>query len=111
MKGRATDVVVEIIEDGGDQTGHTGERAAADALPGDLRKPAFDQAEPGTARGNEVKMEAWMAGQPPARGATLVGAGVVDDQVQGHGGIGGRVQAPQKLHQIRGRAGGRGIRR
>ena len=58
------------------------EGAAADALVGDLTKPAFDQIQPGTAGGNEVHVEPRMPLQPPLDLGMLVRGVVVHDQVQ-----------------------------
>ena len=58
------------------------ERAATQALLGQISKPALDQIEPGTGRGSKVQLKARMATQPTRDTGMLVGGVVVHDQVQ-----------------------------
>jgi hypothetical protein len=50
-------VLLDISTNRFDQLFDTPEHAAADSLVGDLAEPAFDQIQPRTAGGNEVKVE------------------------------------------------------
>jgi hypothetical protein len=55
--------------------------AAAELLVGEQSEPAFDQVEPAGRSGSEVQVEARAFGQPVADQLRLVGAVVVQDQV------------------------------
>ena len=57
-------VAADVIFDHAGQFLHVVERAAAQALRGQIAKPTFDQIEPGTGGGSEVQVKAWMAPQP-----------------------------------------------
>ena len=50
--------------DRGDQVGHAEERVAADALAGELSKPALDQVQPTGTGGHEMQHETRMLLQP-----------------------------------------------
>ena len=56
--------------------------AAAKLFFGQRREPALDQVEPGSAGRGEVQVEAWMTQQPALDRRSLVGALVIDDQMQ-----------------------------
>src|SRR5690606_15092513 len=75
-------VRVDVVHDGVLEFVHAGEDAAADALGGDLGKPALDEVEPGSAGGGEVHVEAGMLGKPRPDLGVLVGGVVVGDDVQ-----------------------------
>jgi len=54
-------MTADVIADGLDQLLHVAERAATQALLGQVSKPAFDQIEPGTGRGHEAQVKARVA--------------------------------------------------
>lgn len=58
------------------------ETAAANALLGEMTKPALDKIEPRTGGGSEVQVEAPMTFQPRAHAWMFVRAVVVDNEVQ-----------------------------
>lgn len=55
--------------------------AALDLLLGEHGKPAFDQIEPGAARGSEVQMKAGALGQPAMNQRGFVSSIVVQNQM------------------------------
>ena len=74
------------------------EHSAPQTTGGQVTKPAFNEFQPGTAGGDEVKMESGMAREPaPHRGMLVCGV-VVQDEVQWSG-LGGllveQLQKPQ----------------
>ena len=72
----------EVVLDRGDQVGDAVEDAAADRLVGELAEPALDEVEPRARGRGEVQVEARVLGKPGVDVGVLVGAVVVDDQVQ-----------------------------
>ena len=84
-------VVVGEAEDPLLELGDGGEGAAADGLPGDDVEPNLDLVEPGGIGGGEVEMVARPVGEPALDAGMLVGAVVVDDEVdievRGHVGV------------------------
>ena len=77
--GEVEDLLLEL-DDGG-------EGAAADGLLRLEVEPDLDLVEPGGVGGGEVEMAAWPGGKPALDADVLVGAVVVDDEVQGQVGI------------------------
>ena len=73
---------VDPVGDRGLEIGHAGERAASDALPGDLGEQPLDEVEPGARGGGEVQLEAGMLVEPGLHLLGLVGLIVVDDEMQ-----------------------------
>src|SRR5438093_13575042 len=71
----------QVFADRSDKSAHAAERAAADALAGDLGEPALHEIEPRSASRCEVKMVARMIGEPLLNFGMRVGAVVVEDQV------------------------------
>ena len=51
----------EVGVDRGLKLSHRRKASATDGLGGDPSEETFDQVEPGTARGSEVKIKAWVA--------------------------------------------------
>ena len=78
-------VVLDVLLDRGFKFGDTAEAASTDALVGNIGKPAFDEVKPGRGGGNEVKVEAWVLGQPIANFLLLMRRVVIDDTMQGKG--------------------------
>jgi len=72
----------DVILNRSDQFLHAMERAATQALLGQVAKPTFDQVEPGTGRGREVQVQARMNAQPVLDIRMLMGGVVIHDQVQ-----------------------------
>ena len=77
-----TVVVFEVSTDRSFQFAGAAVSPAAQLLFGEQREPALDQVEPGAAGRGEVQMEARMAQQPALDGRGLVGAVIIEDQVQ-----------------------------
>lgn len=75
-------MIAHVVLDSGDQFRHAAECPAADALVGDLAKPALDQVQPGTRSRSEMQMEPGMAPDPGLDLRMFVGSIVVHDQVQ-----------------------------
>ena len=84
-------VVVGEAEDPLLELGNGGEGAAADGLPGDDVEPDLDLVEQGGVGGGEMEMVAGPGGEPALDAGVLVGAVVVDHEVdievRGHVGI------------------------
>jgi hypothetical protein len=74
-------VVVDVVSDGLFQFLGGAVNARSKLLFGEGGEPAFDQVEPGRGSRREVEMEARPLGQPVADQFGLVGAVVVQDQV------------------------------
>ena len=72
----------EVGIDGGLKLSHRGEASPANCLCGDPSKETLDQVEPGTARGREMKVKAWMTEQPAVDLGGFVGGIVVDDEMK-----------------------------
>ena len=72
---------LDEVHDGFDQLRHALERAATNPFVRDLSEPALDQVEPGTARGNEVKVKSLPSSQPARNPLVFVGAVVVNDEM------------------------------
>ena len=77
-------VGIDEFRDGLDQFRNAGEAAAPDALVSQFAKPPFDQVEPRRGRWREVQVKAEMAGKPALDFRMLMGAVVVQNQVQFH---------------------------
>src|SRR5580700_2369344 len=77
-----TVVVFEVRADGVLQFAGAAVNPAAQLPFGEQRKPALDQVEPGAAGRSEVQMEARMAQEPALDGRGLMGAVIIEDQVQ-----------------------------
>ena len=81
--GEAEDLLLEL--------GDRGEGAAADGLSGDDIEPDLDLVKPGGVGGSEMNVVAWPGGEPALDLGVLVGAVVVDDEVDievgGHVGV------------------------
>jgi hypothetical protein len=75
-------VVFEISTDGGFQFASAAMNPAAQLLFGKQAKPALDQVEPRSGDGSEVQVEARMAQKPALDGWSLVGAVIIEDQMQ-----------------------------
>src|SRR5579859_335486 len=75
-------VVFEISADGGFQFARAAMNPAAQLLFGEPAKPALDEVEPRSGSGREVQVQARMAQQPALDGRSLVGAVIIEDQVQ-----------------------------
>jgi len=75
-------MTADVIANGLGEFLHDVERAATKALLGQISKPAFDPIEPGTGRGRKVQVKARVATQPTLNPGMLMGAVIVDDQVQ-----------------------------
>src|SRR6266851_4183086 len=75
-------VVFEISTDGGLQFASAAMNPAAQLLFGKQAKPALDQVEPRSGGGSEVQVEARMAQKPALDGWSLVGAVIIEDQMQ-----------------------------
>ena len=75
-------VMRDVLMDGGDQFGHAGEHAAAQALGGDVAEEALDHVQPRRRGRREVHVEARVFGQPVLHGRVLVRGVVVGYQVQ-----------------------------
>lgn len=74
--------------------------AAADLLVGEVGEPPFDHVDPGRAGWREVNVEARMAQQPASHGLSLVGAVVVDDQMDLKGARHAVVDAAEELEEL-----------
>jgi hypothetical protein len=76
----------------------------ANALVGDLSKPAFDQIQPGTVSGREVDMETGSFGKPVPDDGCLVGSIIVHDNVdrepRGYVGLDGAEKFPEFLRTV-----------
>ena len=78
------------------------EGRAADGFLAQFSKPAFDQISPGGAGRSKVQMEARMFFQPPLHFGVLVGAIVIENEMEGEFlGI-TRLQGAQKLQELLG---------
>ena len=75
-------VLFEVNTDRSFQFANAAVNAAAQLPFGEQRKPALDQVEPGAAGGRKVQMEARMAQEPALDGWGLMGAVIIEDQVQ-----------------------------
>ena len=73
--------VVDVVADSLFQLFGGAMDSAPELLFGKHGEPAFDQVEPGGRGWGEVQVEAWPLGQPVADQLRLVGAVVVQDQV------------------------------
>lgn len=71
-----------IVFNGGDQLFDAAEHAAADAFVSDLAEPAFDEVQPRTARGREMKMETLVPFEPRRDLRMFVRRVSVDDHMQ-----------------------------
>ena len=91
---------IDVIADGRLQFSDAAEHAPANALVGDLGKPALHQVEPGPVGGREVHMKAWSFGKPFPNDVGLVGSVIVqhdmDIEIRGNVGLDG-VQKPAEL--------------
>ena len=76
-------VFADVIADGFFQGGDAAEGSAPDAFSGDFGKPALDLIEPGGPGGREVPMKAWMVGELLLNRGMLVGAVVIQDEMNG----------------------------
>ena len=83
-------VVLQVVLDGRDQFLDAAEDPAPKALLRQLAEPALDQVEPRSAGRREVQLEARVGVEPLAHRLVLVGAVVVEDDVQGQVGREGR---------------------
>ena len=77
-----TVMVFEVSTARGFQFAGAAVSPAAQLLFGEQREPALHQVEPGAAGRGEVQMEARMAQQPALDGRGLMGAVIIEDQVQ-----------------------------
>src|SRR5215510_14538248 len=75
-------VMVEILADRPHKRGDALERPAAQPRARDLREPTLDEVEPRTARRRKVQVHARMTREPAPYRRTLVGARVVDDEME-----------------------------
>ncbi len=75
-------MTADVILDGLDQLFDVMERAAAQALPGQSSKPAFDQIQPRAGGGSDVQVKARMTSEPTLDRWMLVGRVLIHDQVQ-----------------------------
>ena len=93
-------VDLNVVFDGADQLRHTVETPAPNALACDLRKPPLHQVQPRRTGRREMQVKPRMFGQPASYLRVLVGAVVIDDQVQRQGGRRLPVDLPQKLQKL-----------
>ena len=83
----------EVGIDSGLKLSHRRKASSSDGLSGDPSEETFDQVEPGTARGSEVKIKAWAAEQPAMHFGGFMGGVIVNDEVKltfaviGEGGV------------------------
>ena len=76
-------MVPNELLNGVNQFWHASEHASPDPFRGEFAEEAFDQIEPGAARGCEMHMESGMPLEPPLHLRVLVGRIVVGDEMQG----------------------------
>src|SRR3990172_6528401 len=74
-------VFSQVLIDGADEFRDVAERAAADALAGDLTEPPLDQIEPRRSGGHEVEVVPLMGREPRLDLRVLVRPVVIKDQV------------------------------
>ena len=65
-----------------DQVGNAFENTPANTFVCDLPEPALDQIQPGAGSRDEVQMEPWMPFEPGFNSRMLVGAVIVDDEME-----------------------------
>ena len=75
-------MIVEVAVDGIDQIGNTFENTPANTFVGDLAEPALDKIQPRAGGGDEVQMEPRMPFEPGFDSRMLVGAVIVDDEME-----------------------------
>src|ERR1700722_15215770 len=90
----------DVVVDGPDQVADAVEGSAADSLPCDFGKPAFDLIEPGRTGGCEMDVVARSRGQPllPFRG--FVGSVVIQNQMDFQARLHRLVDAVEKLQEL-----------
>src|SRR5258707_8642604 len=72
----------DVAANGGDEGGNTAERATAQALAGELGEEALDEIQPGGASRGEVKMKSRVLREPRLHRGMLVGAVVVENEME-----------------------------
>ena len=72
----------DVSVDGLGQSTEVVETAAANAFLSEMGEPSFDEIQPGTGSGSEVQVKAGVPLQPRLHPRMLVGAVIVDDNVQ-----------------------------
>jgi len=75
-------MIFEVIMDRLDQIGDAFENTATDPFVSNLPEPALDQIQPGTGCGNKMQIEPWMPFEPGFDSRMLVGAVIVDDEME-----------------------------
>ena len=93
-------VMSQVLVDGSFERRHAGEGAAPEARSSDIRKPAFDEIQPGAAGRDEVKVYPRVAGQPSSHRRTLVCTQVVQNQMQRLARRRGPLETPQELDEF-----------
>src|SRR5262249_28654782 len=71
----------DVAANGGDQGRHAVEGPPAQALAGDLGEEALDEIQPGSASRGEVEMKARVRGEPCLHRRMLVGAVVIENEM------------------------------
>jgi hypothetical protein len=74
-------VFADVAPNGGDEGPHAAERASAQALAGDLSEEALDEIQPGGSGRGEVEMKARVFREPRLDQGMLVGAVVVQNEM------------------------------
>ena len=77
-------MIVPVLDETVDlatQVDHRGKRASADRVLGDQPEPAFGLVEPGAIGGDEMQVKTRLTRQPRAHFGVLVGAVIIDDEV------------------------------
>ena len=90
----------QILPNGGFQRARAAMGAALDLLLGQRGEPALDQVEPRRAGRGEMHMKPRMAGQPSAHARRLVGAVVVENQMNVEVRRDLRVDRVEKLQEL-----------
>jgi len=75
-------VTIQVVLDRSNQFGDAVETAAANPLVGNLSKPALDQIQPRTRRGDEVDVESGMSSYPGFDPRVLVSCVIVHNKMQ-----------------------------
>ena len=95
---------IDVLPDSAFQFFDAAEDTTANALVGDLRKPAFDQIQPGTVSGREMDMETGSFSEPVSDDGCLVRSVIVHHNVdlepRGHVGLDGAEKFPEFLRPV-----------
>src|SRR3990172_1182196 len=93
-------VLMQIVVNGTVQFGHTSEGSAANALAGDLRKPALHQLEPRSPRGGEMQMVTGVSREPCLHLGVRVRPVIVEDHMNVSTRGCGPLNPPQELQEL-----------